>query len=95
MHQWEALETGSICVHALRCASCVQARMLLEDPGCADAILAKWHPLLEKTLNKWVVTCTAVESSHAMLLCSCLLIKPLSLTHTLTSWVCRTMGWAG
>lgn len=33
--------------------SMVMARMLLEDPGCVDAILADWHPLLEQTLKKW------------------------------------------
>lgn len=33
--------------------SMVMARMLLEDPTCVDAILAGWHPLLEKTLDSW------------------------------------------
>jgi hypothetical protein len=33
--------------------SMVMARMLLEDPGCVDAILADWHPLLHKTLDRW------------------------------------------
>eukprot|EP00878_Enallax_costatus_P025300 GHUV01027065.1.p1 GENE.GHUV01027065.1~~GHUV01027065.1.p1 ORF type:complete len:226 (+),score=38.23 GHUV01027065.1:1234-1911(+) len=27
--------------------------MLLEDPGCVDAILTDWHPLLETTLDRW------------------------------------------
>jgi hypothetical protein len=27
--------------------------MLLEDPGCVDAILVDWHPLLHKTLDRW------------------------------------------
>lgn len=33
--------------------SMVMARMLLEDPGCVDGILADWHPLLHKTLDRW------------------------------------------
>jgi hypothetical protein len=32
--------------------SMVMARMLLEDPVCVDAILADWHPLLHKTLDR-------------------------------------------
>jgi hypothetical protein len=35
--------------------SMVMARMLLEDPACVDAILADWHPLLHKTLDRWGV----------------------------------------
>jgi hypothetical protein len=37
--------------------SMVMARMLLEEPGCVDAILADWHPLLHKTLDRWAVRC--------------------------------------
>jgi hypothetical protein len=30
----------------------LQARMLLEDPNCADAILGDWSKLLQQTLAK-------------------------------------------
>lgn len=44
-----------VCVYAaLNNVTSVQARMLLEDPDCAAAILKNWHPLLEETLTKCV-----------------------------------------
>lgn len=43
--------------------SMIMARMLLEDPSCADAILKNWHPLLESTLEKWGEEWTELQKS--------------------------------
>ncbi len=34
---------------------CLQARMVLEDPGCVDSIIQDWQSVLPATLNKWKI----------------------------------------
>ncbi len=36
-----------------RLCAMLQARMLLEDPGCWNAILHEWPQLMHQTLARW------------------------------------------
>ena len=56
----ESLSAGCICtVPALLVLEfmhvCLQARMVLEDPGCVGRIIQDWQSVLPATLNKWKV----------------------------------------
>jgi hypothetical protein len=50
--RWKHCVTSDHLLHVGLLSSLLQARMLLEDPNCADAILGDWSKLLQQTLAK-------------------------------------------
>ncbi|KAF6253918.1 hypothetical protein COO60DRAFT_369922 [Scenedesmus sp. NREL 46B-D3] len=68
--------------------SMVMARMLLEDPGSVNAILADWHPLLHHTLERWGEDWEVLQASFEQ-------HRATWLASDRAGWLARNQPYAG